>query len=328
MTNDKFRYLDTADVEALTDDLPVLDLVRAALVGTARGDSGLAPEAALRWTTPAGHPARSLILPAWAEGAYGAKIINSSLGNRDLGLPRAAGIIVLFDPETAAPVCVMEGGRISALRTAAVSLVALDAVRGLGSVTDVAFLGAGRQAEVHLELLRRFAPNLGRVLVHDQDPARAEEFAVRYGCEVAPARDAVGRAGLSIAVTTTTEPYVELDWVPAGATFVNVSLDDAAESLLLGCDHLFVDSWELVLDDEHRLLGKLHRTGKIGAPGGPAPAVSAELKNVLTGRYHRSVGKDDRVVVNPFGMGVNDIAIASAVLAAARVNDIGQLLPR
>lgn len=328
MTIDTFRYLDTADVEALTRDLPLLDLVRTTLVGTGSGDSGLTPEAALRWTTPDGHPARSLILPAWASGAYGAKIINSSLGNRDLGLPRAAGIIVLFDPETAAPVCVMEGGRISALRTAAVSLVAVEAARGLDTVTDVALLGAGRQAEVHLELLRRFAPKLGRVFVHDQQPERAQEFAARYGCEPAGARDAVGAAGLSIAVTTTTEPYVELDWVPAGGTFVNVSLDDAAESLLLGCDHLFVDSWELVVDDAHRLLGTLHRAGRIGAPGEPAPAVSAELADLLTGRYPGPVGPDDRVVVNPFGMGVNDIAIAAAVLATARANQVGRSLPR
>ncbi|MFJ8504866.1 ornithine cyclodeaminase [Streptomyces avermitilis] len=312
------------------------------------GEAGLAPEAALRWTTTAGDSARSLILPAWAGNGYGygygygygCKIINASLGNHRHGLPRAAGLIVLNDPETAQPVCVMEGGRISALRTAGVSTAAVRAVCGREGIESVVFLGCGRQARVHHELLTSLFPAVGEVLLYDHDTLRAEEFAdaVRAAhpqvavTVVDHAREAVERARLTIAVTTTTKPYVELDWLPAGGIFVNVSLDDAAESLLLGCDRLFVDDWNLVAADEHRLLGALARAGLVSGPGEPAPtggrAVDTELPDLLCGSIPRPIGEHDRTVVNPFGMGVHDIALASAVYARAIDTGAGITLPR
>ncbi|MFE4311738.1 ornithine cyclodeaminase [Streptomyces sp. NPDC056891] len=328
-------YLDSADVARLCDGLPVADLAHDTLLAYRRKEAGLTPEAALRWTTPSGASARSLILPGWADGAYGCKIINASLGNRLLGRPRAAGLVVLDDPETARPVCIMEGGRISALRTAGVSIAALRAVRDLAAVRRVAFLGCGRQAEVHRELLASACPGVEELFVHDQDADRAEELAARWRAAdpavavtvTADARSAVERAQVTVAVTTTTEPYVELDWVPAGGTFVNVSLDDAAESLLLGCDHLFVDDWELVVEDDHRLLGRLARAGRVAGPGTDAPAggrsVDASLPELFAGDYARTVAGDDRVVINPFGMGVQDIALAAAVYARAVEQGVG-----
>ncbi|OLR92359.1 ornithine cyclodeaminase [Actinokineospora bangkokensis] len=331
-------YLDSADVAGLCAGLPLVDLARDTLLAVRRGEAGLFPETGLRWTNPAGAAARSLILPAWAGTSYGCKIINASLGNQALGLPRAAGLIVLNDPETAQPVCVMEGARISALRTAAVSVAALRAARDLGAVTSVAFLGSGRQAEVHLELLAPLCPRLGEVVLHDVVRGQAEKLAealstTRPGVRVAEdARSAVSGADITIAVTTTTEPYVDLDWVAPGATFVNVSLDDATEGLLLGCDHLFVDDWDLVVDDDHRLLGKLARSGRVSAPGTAAPeggrAVDADLPALFSGEYTRPITATDRVVVNPFGMGVHDVAIAAAVHATALERGIGLALPR
>ncbi|GIG86268.1 ornithine cyclodeaminase [Plantactinospora endophytica] len=331
-------YLGGADVAELCADLPVVDLVRDTLLAFGRKDAGIAPETALRWTTPTGASARSLVLPAWAGEAYGCKLINASLGNHRYGLPRAGGLIILADPETAYPICIMEGARISALRTAGVTLAAVRAVRPLADLTSVAFLGCGRQAGVHQELLTAHCPALARITLFDQDRSRAEQTAAAWTAAhpevtvtVAPqARDAVEQAQLTIAVTTTTEPYVELDWLPEGGTFVNVSLDDAAESLLLGCDHLFVDDWHLVVDDTHRMLGVLARAGRVGAPGTAAPvggrAVDAELPSLVAGCYARPITASERVVVNPFGMGVHDIVLASAVYAKAAGR--GLALPR
>ncbi|MFJ1749561.1 ornithine cyclodeaminase [Streptomyces sp. NPDC088116] len=333
-------YLDSTDVQRLCADLSVIGLVEETLAALGRAEAGLSPEAALRWTTASGDSARSLILPAWAGDAYGCKIINASLGNQARGLPRAAGLIVLNDPQTARPVCVMEGGLISALRTAGVSLAAVRAVRDETRITRVAFLGCGRQAEVHAGMLMAAFPAVREIVLFDRDAARAGQLAAalgdahpRAGVSVAArAREAVERAELTIAVTTTTEPYVELDWLPAGATFVNVSLDDAARSLLLGCDHLFVDDWELVADDHHRLLGVLAGNGLVGAPGKEAPeggrSVDAELPSLLRGGYDRPVTDHERVVINPFGMGVHDIAVAAAVYRRARERGLGLALPR
>ncbi|MFF9088242.1 ornithine cyclodeaminase [Streptomyces sp. NPDC014991] len=332
-------YLGSADVAAVCAGLPVVDIVEDTLRAVHRRTAGLTPEAALRWTTPSGAAARSLILPGWSGDAYGCKIINASLGNHRLDLPRAAGLVVLNDPETARPSWVMEGGLISALRTAGVSLAAMRALRDPAEVTGAAFLGCGRQAEVHMELLVRLCPALSQVVLYDQDPDRAHRLAAALGATApqlavtvtADAREAAGRAPLVVAVTTTTEPYVELDWLSEGALFVNVSLDDAAESLLLGCDALFVDDWQLVAEDGHRLLGKLARAGRVTGPGEPAPhggrSVDATLPMLVSGAFTGTVGAADRVVINPFGMGVHDIAVAAAVRDRAAELGLGLVLP-
>ncbi|MDX2547313.1 ornithine cyclodeaminase [Streptomyces sp. WI04-05B] len=332
-------YLSSTDVTGICAGLPVVDIVEDTLRAVHARTAGLTPEAALRWATPTGAAARSLILPGWSGDAYGCKIINASLGNHRFGLPRAAGLVVLNDPETARPAWVMEGGLISALRTAGVSLAAVRALRDPDSVTEAAFIGCGRQAEVHLDLLLRTCAKLSEVVLYDHEAGRARRLAAALGTSAphltvsvaADARDAAGRAGLVVAVTTATTPYVELDWLSAGSIFVNVSLDDAAESLLLGCDALFVDDWQLVAEDEHRLLGKLARAGRVSGPGEPAPeggrSVDATLPALVSGEFTRPLAATDRVVVNPFGMGVHDIAVAAAVRDRAVEQGLGLTLP-
>ncbi|PRY44807.1 ornithine cyclodeaminase [Umezawaea tangerina] len=332
------RYLDGATVASLCARIDPLDVVTEAFLAVRAGRSGVAAEAALRWTAPDGTAARSLILPARHEDVYGCKIINACLGNAERGLPRAAGLILLYDRETAAPVCVMEGAHISALRTAAVSVAALRAIRPLSTVDRVALLGCGRQARTHLELLAANGA-VESVVAYDLLPDRAAAFAeelreslpeVKVEVVTDP-EPAVRSAPVSIATTTTTTSYVPLDWLPQGSVFLNVSLDDAAEDVLLGAEHLFVDDWLLVSEDDTRLLGRLAKAGRVSAPGATAPGarqVDADLAALLSGGYSRPIAATDRTVVNPFGMGVHDVALASRVLTAASDTDTGTLLPR
>lgn len=336
---DVMRYLDGAAVASLCARIDPLDVVTEAFLAVRAGRSGVTPEAALRWTAPDGTAARSLILPARHEDTHGCKIINACLGNVDRGLPRAAGLILLYDRETAAPVCIMEGGHISALRTAAVSMAALRAIRPLSTVDRVAVLGCGRQSRTHLELLAAAGGALESVVAFDLSPERAAAFADGLGdvlpdvkVEVAAhPESAVRSAPVTIAATTTTTSYVPLAWLPSGSVFLNVSLDDAAEDVLLGAEHLFIDDWELVSDDDTRLLGRLTKAGRATAPGVAKPGarqIDADLATLLSGAYSRPIEPADRTVVNPFGMGVHDVALATRVHAAAEEADMGTLLPR
>lgn len=335
----RLLYLSAAEVVALSRQIDPLAVVTDAFLAVRAGRAAIAPEAALRWQAPDGTAARSLVLPAWYADAYGCKVINACIGNPDRGLPRAHGFITLFDPATAVPVCVMEGGHISATRTAAVSVAAVRAIRDLTALQRLSVLGCGRQARTHLELLAtRSSPR--SVTLHDADPARARALAedvqrlmpdAAVRCADTP-ESAVRAADVVIAVTTTTTPYVALDWLDKGAVFVNVSLDDATEDLLLGCEHLFVDDWELVSEDDTRLLGRLATAGRVSGPGRPVEPgvrrVDADLATLLAGEYRADIADTDRVVVNPFGMGVHDIAMAATVHAAALESKVGTWLPR
>ncbi len=332
-------YLGAAEVVDLCRRIDPIDAVTDAFRAVRAGTAGIAPEAALRWQAPDGTAARSLVLPAHYGDAYGCKLINACIGNISRGLPRAHGLITLFDPETAAPRVIMDAGHVSALRTAAVSVAALGAARDFGTVERVAFLGCGRQAATHLDvLLTRAKPTADTV--HDADPERGAAFAdtVRgllptANVRAAPtAEEAVRAADVVVAATTTNTPYVPLEWAGPGSVFLNVSLDDATEELLLGCDHLFVDDWHLIAEDQTRLLGRLATAERVTGPAEPgrpgARRVDADLATLLSGGYERPIAPTDRVVVNPFGMGVHDIAIAARVYAAATHDGVGTRLPR
>ncbi|MFG1676343.1 ornithine cyclodeaminase [Micromonospora sp. NPDC049282] len=337
MSLEPLLYLSEADVTKICQSFDPLAIVEDTFRRVAQGTASVTAEAALRWTAPDGTAARSLVLPANSGINHGCKIINSCLGNLDRGLPRAHGLIVLHDHETAAPTCVMEGGTISALRTAAVSAVAVRALRDVAAIRTIAVLGCGRQAATQLNLLTPLCANLRRILAFDLNVERAKRLTDSHShqAEIHVADDAetaVRGAELVVAVTTTTTPYAQLDWLQPGATFLNVSLDDATEELLLGSDHLVVDDWNLVRNDRHRLLGQLAQAGKVTGPTDSPTAnrrkIDADLATVVSGRYERPVQPHHRVVVNPFGMGVHDIAIAAEVQAAAARSGKGTLLPR
>jgi ornithine cyclodeaminase len=61
-----------------------------------------------------------------AHACFGAKLISVFHGNSDRGLPSHQGVVVLFHPESGAPVCVLDAGEITAILIAAASAVATD----------------------------------------------------------------------------------------------------------------------------------------------------------------------------------------------------------
>ena len=64
-------------------------------------------------------------MPAWQPGRYfGLKVVNVAPGNAALGLPGLFATYQLFDANTGAPLALIDGGEITARRTAAASALA------------------------------------------------------------------------------------------------------------------------------------------------------------------------------------------------------------
>lgn len=345
---EKVLYLTREEVAEAVGSIDPVAAVRQALMLHATGEVVLPDEAYLGWTTPDGYPARSLNMPALLGGALqvaGTKIINSSLGNRIRSdLPRADGLLMLFDLVTARPYCVMDASLISALRTASVTALAAEEF-GAAPIEVAALLGCGELASAHLRLLLERLPSLQEVALYDIDQTRADAFVERHSGLIAKydaaillvqhPREAVGNADIIVPVTTVTEGYIEFGWLRPGALVVNVSLDDLLPEVYLRADLVLVDDWRLVSTDGRRLLGRLHRQGVIYGPGDEVPAsrrgharrVEAELGQALTGAAGRRTEKDV-IVVNPFGLAIEDVAVAARVYAVASERGLGTELDR
>ena len=277
-------------------------------------------------------------MPGFLEGelsVVGTKIINASTANPDRGLPRASGVVLLFDATTARLRCVMQASHISALRTAAVSVLACQLLLTSQAAT-AAIIGAGPLARHHATLIAQRLPQITLCRVFDLRPERSAALCADLSELTGPdritfesadsARAAVAGADLVVPCTTSREGYVQRDWLKDGCVAVNVSLDDLCEDVLVGADRLYVDDWDLVLADEHRLLGRLARTGRIAGPeqtpnGGRR--VTGTLGQLILGKCEGRSANDQLCVVNPFGLAIEDLSLAHRVYQVARMRSMG-----
>jgi N-[(2S)-2-amino-2-carboxyethyl]-L-glutamate dehydrogenase len=341
---DGLLYLGCGDVQLACSKVDVVEVVRAALVAYESGRAELPEEAYLAWTTPSGGHARSLNMPGWLRltaDVAGTKIINSNPRNPvESSADRANGLTALFDCETGVVVAAMEAATISRLRTAAVTTLGVEALHG-GDPSVLAVIGCGILGLTHVAMLSSWYPALGEVRLYDMQPGKVAAFlssadAADLACadvirEAAGAREAVDGADVVVTATTATLGYLPLDWLEPGAFVSHVSLDDLLPDALFGCDRLFVDSVALVEADERRILGRLMRSGQIGRPGLRSPGtvrlIDGQLGGVLAGSV-QAPSTGETVVLNPFGLSIEDIAVAGAVLEVSRACGLGVWLER
>jgi len=344
-------YLSRSEVADCCGSLNPVAITAETLLAHAQGDTTIPAEAYLSWETTAGDQARSLAMPggihAGRRHQLGLKVINASLGNVARGLPRSQGFTMIFDPETARPLVMMESAYISAMRTAAVTTITAQRLGRLG-LTTAALLGCGTLAKAHLTLLPGLLPGLQQVRLFDLYHDRAEVLATAVrtnpgtrGLDIVVTsgpRECVEGANLVITVTTVTESYLRLEWLEPGAVIAHVSLDDVFPDVVARADLVLVDDWGLVSHDDRRLFGRMYRAGTLLGPGGvhcpgviPDPearAVDGTLGEVLLqGARLGRRADSDVILVNPFGMAILDVAIGTAVYDQAIVRGLGRRLP-
>jgi len=344
--DDAILYLCRQDVERLCLEIDSVAVLREAFALHATQQTVLPDEAYLGWTNAHQEHVRSLNMPAYIGGKFeraGTKIINGNIANPTRGIPRASGLTLLFDPISGRIRAIMEGAYISSLRTASVTALAVDVLKG-PEIQCVGMVGAGVLAQAHIELLLRHLPSLEMIYLYDTNQQKVGELAGR----LAPALEAhrvVLRAMLSaeaairpaqlvIPVTTTTTGYIPFAWLQAGTIVVNVSLDDVMPDVVLQAQRVVVDDWFLVKNDARRLLGRMYRAGTIIGPDEEREPVAgqrkidAQLGDLVRGTKLGRRSPQDIILVNPFGLAIEDVALAQHVYQKAQESGAGRKLPR
>lgn len=106
---------------------------------------------------------------------FGAKVLSVLPGNFDHALPSHRGAIILFEKEHGRPVALLDGGEVTAWRTAAASAVATQLLSRPQSGT-LAVLGYGEQALRHILAIAQVSP-IRTVRVWGRDFGKAQRFA-------------------------------------------------------------------------------------------------------------------------------------------------------
>src|SRR5436190_13730379 len=167
------RWLSAADVSAamppLRERLALAERTMVALVA----DAELPPKIAVH-PRPDGSFAHAM--PAHLRGEdvtrdlVGIKWIAGFGANGALGLPALNAVVVLNDPETGLPTAILDGGPITAERTAAVTGVAIrhfGPPSHRGAASHVALIGAGVQGHAHLPVIAAVLPR-STLHIHDR----------------------------------------------------------------------------------------------------------------------------------------------------------------
>ena len=346
---DGILYLNRKDVEVVSASIDSVAVLRDLFKLHGSGQTILPDEAYLGWTNDRGEQVRSLNMPGYIGGSMnvaGTKIINGNIANPSRGLPRASGLTLIYDKTSVRISCIMEGAYLSSLRTACVTALSAEVCMGR-DIESVAIIGAGVLAQAHIELLARRLPRLRSIHIFDVDRARVtalkatmqevlQENRVELQ-ETASAEEAIAETQLIVPVTTTTTGYIPFGWLEPGAILVNISLDDPLPEIVMRADKVIVDDWSLVKNDTRRLIGRMYRAGQIIGPNEPVDSIKdgqhmrridAQLGEVIIGSKSGRDHPDDIILVNPFGLAIEDVALAAQVYYKALELKIGVWLER
>src|ERR1700716_3972358 len=185
------------------------------------------------------------MMPALTPEGLGQKIVTFYPPNADKGIATHMALIVLNDPQTGAPLAVMDGRLITEMRTAAVSAAATKLLASKDAKV-LAILGSGVQARSHVEAFR-LVRQFEEIRVWSPNAAHAQEFAKEVGAKVMSAEAAVRGADVIVTATSSKMSILRGAWLKAGCHVNAVGacrpdwreLDDDAMANVL-----FVDSRE------------------------------------------------------------------------------------
>src|SRR3989449_160566 len=139
------------------------------------------------------------LMPALTPSGLGLKAVTFYPSNTERGIPTHMATIFLVDPETGAPLAIMDGRLITEMRTAAVSAAATKLLAPRDAKV-LAILGSGVQAHSHIEALR-LVRNFEEIRVWSPTKEHAERFAKEIGATATSVEQAI--SGADVIVTAT-----------------------------------------------------------------------------------------------------------------------------
>lgn len=271
-------------------------------------------------------------MPAYLRGAattgrddlLGMKWVAGFATNNALGLPAVHAVVLLNDAATGRPTAILDGGPITAMRTAAISGVAIQRFAPVvtGRAPRAGLIGAGVQARSHVAVLGHLLPGVA-ITLFDRHPHRAERLATE-------ARGTPGIGSVTVAVDSRAA-VSSADVVVTAASFGPIRQ-------VMTADWLTEDALVVPVDYATYLAAEVARTASLFLvddrgqflanrdaglfDGYPDPA--ATLGEAILAGSTRPAG--GRVVITHLGVGLADVVFGAAILVRAETLGLGVVL--
>lgn len=258
------------------------------------------------------------------EKVVGTKIITVYPENNKNGLPSHQGAVLIFDATNGRLKAIVDGERITAIRTAAVSAIATNHLARENSEI-VSILGTGEQARSHLEAMLLVRP-IKQVKVWGPTKEKAllfqEEMVQKFRVPIQvcdSVKEAVYDADIICTVTASKVPILKGDWVKAGSHVNAVGAcqpnDRELETDLVKKSKFYVDRLESAINESGDYLiplkeGVIDQTHIIG-----------EIGELITKQIEGRKSENSITVFESLGLAIEDLATANFIYQeAVRLN--------
>jgi len=261
-----------------------------------------------------------------ADRALGMKIVTYFAQNAIHGLPAILANIMLFSADTGKMLALMDGGYITAIRTACASALATRVLANPGAAT-LGILGAGVQARAHIAALTHVRP-LRQIKIFS--PSRVSAAAVKremegdlqVPIEISPDAESVVRhSDLLVTVTTAKEPIVKSEWLSRGVHInaVGSHRPDLREidGATLARAKVVVDSREAIMAECGDILIALKEKSV------DADVIHGEIGEVLAGSKPGRRSTGEITIYKSVGIAIQDVATANLVYHNALERNVG-----
>jgi alanine dehydrogenase len=299
-----------ADVRAAVSPREAYAAVRDGFVAYARGEWSMPPKVYVE-NYPAGD---FRAMPALGGGHALLKWVTSFPGNPARGLPTVTGLVLLSAAEDGRLLAVLEAAAVTALRTAAAGVLAAD-VLAREDAASWAVVGCGVNGA---EAARMLVALGRRPLVWDVDEERRHAVAEEVGAEVAVGGEQALAADVVITVTPGSSQLYGPGSLRAGQHVSLMGADGPGKAEVavdeLARARLFCDDWAQASHG-----GELTAAVEAGVV---ARDDVTELGAVLTGTADGRRSASEITLFDSTGLAIQDLAIARAAFAKARVLDL------
>lgn len=322
------RLLNAQNVRDLLPMAACIELMRKAMALVPVGQADQPIRSSLHH--PNGRGLLSVMPGRTAEPDWlGLKAVSVFPGNFASELGSHQGVVLLFDPERGSPVAMLEGRAVTAIRTAAATAVATDAL-ALPDASVLAILGYGEEARTHLEAVPQVR-GFGEILAWGRDWTKVQAFAQEQsetlGRRVEPVREAEAAARRADVICTTTaaqEPFFRAAWLRAGQHLnimgSSVPTTSEIEPEVVAASRFFVDFKDSALE----LAGDFRRAKAAGLIDDSH--ILGSIGDILIGRVAGRRSPQDVTLFKSLGMIAEDLVAADFILKQAELCEVGLLV--
>ena len=307
--------LDKDVVEQLLTPADVTQAVREAFLLHGRREGRVFPVVREKLSTGGVFGIKSGDVPS--QALLGFKAAGFWPSNREVGGEPHQATIVLFDPQTGRPLCVIDGNAITTVRTGAAGGLGLQLL-ARGDSTRLTVFGTGVQARSQLRFALRTLPKISNVQYVSADRRADTAFESLFAdqCDIRCAQDAdqaVAHSDVVITATPGGGALFDASAVRAGTHLNCGGGDKEAER---GMNDGVVQGARVVVDDREQAL-------QLGELQWERETSCTELGSILLGDAPFQRSASDVTVFDMTGLALQDLTVARLVYERARAQSLG-----